>query len=192
MNLLGLVRHGITAWNKEGRAQGQTDIPLDDEGIMQARALAQRLSGEEWDVIYASDLIRAKQTAEIIAERVGLADLQLDARLREMHCGKIEGTTEAERIAQWGENWRELDLGIEQGEALGLRGAACIEEIMNVNGGKRILIVSHGALLGWSLKRLIPHVDTQEHLRNTSITRLKRAARAWECELYNCTLHLEG
>ncbi len=190
MSLLGLVRHGITAWNKEGRAQGHTDIPLDEEGILQARALAERLSAEEWDGIYASDLSRARQTAEIIAERIGIADLRLDKRLREMYCGKIEGTTEDERLAMWGDNWRELDLGIESGEALGERGAACMEEIMRTQSGQRILVVSHGALLGWSLKRLIPHVDTQEHLKNTSITKLKRAERIWECDLYNCTLHL--
>lgn len=192
MSLIGLVRHGITSWNKEGRAQGQTDIPLDEEGMMQARALADRLSGEEWDVIYSSDLLRARQTAEIIAERIGVSDLKLDMRLREIHCGKIEGTTEDERIALWGNNWRELDLELETADSAGNRGTACIEEITGANKGRRILFVSHGALLGWSLKRLIPHVDTQEHLKNTSITKLKRIASQWECDLYNCTVHLES
>lgn len=45
---IGLIRHGSTLWNKEGRIQGRTDNPLDEEGLLQAAELAERLSGEEW------------------------------------------------------------------------------------------------------------------------------------------------
>ena len=72
MTTIGFVRHGVTAWNKEGRAQGSSDIPLDDEGIEMAEHVAKRLAEEQWDVIYTSPLIRAKKTAEIIAaEKAG-------------------------------------------------------------------------------------------------------------------------
>ena len=68
MTTIGFIRHGVTAWNKEGRAQGTTDVPLDDEGILMARkTVAKRLEKEHWDVIYTSPLIRAKHTAEIIS-----------------------------------------------------------------------------------------------------------------------------
>jgi len=70
LTTIGFVRHGVTAWNKEGRAQGSSDIPLDDEGIAMAQHVAKRFAEEQWDVIYTSPLIRAKKTAEIIAERV--------------------------------------------------------------------------------------------------------------------------
>ena len=69
MTTIGFVRHGVTAWNKEGRAQGSSDIPLDEEGIEMAEHVANRLATESWDVIYTSHLLRAKKTAEIIAEK---------------------------------------------------------------------------------------------------------------------------
>lgn len=72
MTRIGLIRHGSTAWNKEGRIQGHTDNPLDEEGLQQAEAIAERLSGEHWDYIYSSDLLRARQTAEVIAAKLGL------------------------------------------------------------------------------------------------------------------------
>ena len=68
----GFIRHGVTAWNKEGRAQGSSDVPLDQEGIEMAQRLAERLAMEQWDVIYTSPLIRAAKTAEIIGEREDL------------------------------------------------------------------------------------------------------------------------
>ena len=60
---VGLIRHGVTDWNNLGKAQGISDIPLNEDGIKQATALAKRLSGEEWDIIFSSDLMRAEQTA---------------------------------------------------------------------------------------------------------------------------------
>ncbi|WP_337019427.1 histidine phosphatase family protein, partial [Oceanobacillus massiliensis] len=71
MTEIGLIRHGSTAWNKERRAQGSSDIPLDEEGLMQAKLVAERLSAEKWDVMYSSDLSRARQTAEAIADKTG-------------------------------------------------------------------------------------------------------------------------
>lgn len=60
MTTIGLIRHGSTAWNKEGRVQGHTDNSLDAEGLQQAQLLAERLSTEQWDYIYSSDLLRAR------------------------------------------------------------------------------------------------------------------------------------
>ena len=67
MTIIGFIRHGVTAWNKEGRAQGSTDVPLDEEGIAMAERVAERIAKEQCDVIYTSPLIRAKKTAESIA-----------------------------------------------------------------------------------------------------------------------------
>lgn len=189
MTRLGLIRHGITDWNNERRAQGQSDVPLNTSGRAQATALANRLRGEDWDLIYASDLSRAKETAEIVAKALELT-VTLDPRLREMNCGEMEGTTEEERIEKWGIGWRDLDLGIEDEESIRKRGLSLITEVSEKHADKRILVVSHGALLGLTLKQLIPHVDTEEHLHNTSITRLVHTGGRWECELYNCAKHL--
>jgi broad specificity phosphatase PhoE len=67
-----LVRHGETDWNAEGRLQGQTDRPLNDFGRRQARQLAEQLESEELEAIYSSDLARARETAKIVGERLGL------------------------------------------------------------------------------------------------------------------------
>jgi broad specificity phosphatase PhoE len=91
-----LVRHGETDWNAEGRLQGQTDRPLNDFGRRQARRLAEQLEGEELQAIYSSDLARARETAEIVSERLGLP-VELDADLREKDWGTWEGLTAVER-----------------------------------------------------------------------------------------------
>ncbi|GFN33546.1 histidine phosphatase family protein [Paenibacillus xylaniclasticus] len=99
---IGLIRHGVTEWNNLGKAQGISDIPLNGEGIQQATALANRLSSEEWDMIFSSNLTRDRQTAEIIQQSLGISSILVDERNREINCGLIEGTTEEERISNWG------------------------------------------------------------------------------------------
>ena len=123
MTTLVFVRHGVTAWNKEGRAQGSTDVPLDDEGIEMAERVADRFNKEEWDIIYTSPLIRAKKTAEIIADRKPEVNLLMDERLREIGGGLVEGTTEVERVEKWGASWRDLELGFEPTKILSLGGS---------------------------------------------------------------------
>lgn len=189
MTIIGIIRHGSTAWNKEGRAQGSSDIPLDQDGLTQAHALAERLSKEEWDLIYSSELSRAKQTADIIAERLGLPAPRTDRRLREAEGGLIEGTTEQERIERWGEDWRELDLGIESYEKVTARGLEFLEEVRALHPNKKILLVSHGSFIRQLLKKITPD-QAEEKLHNTSMTRVKRIQNGWDCELYNCIAHL--
>lgn len=90
-----LVRHGRTAWNAEGRFQGQADPPLDDVGIAQAGELAALIAALRPDVLVSSDLRRAMQTAEPIELATGVPVLA-DARLRERSLGHWEGLTRAE------------------------------------------------------------------------------------------------
>ncbi|HEV8022046.1 MAG TPA: histidine phosphatase family protein, partial [Candidatus Lustribacter sp.] len=96
------VRHGRTAWNAGRRFQGQTDIPLDDEGLAQAQALALHLRPERFDLALASDLVRARTTAETICAPHGIA-IELTRELREMHFGQWEGLTWDEIVARWPE-----------------------------------------------------------------------------------------
>lgn len=189
MNRFGIIRHGSTAWNLEGRAQGNTDIPLNEEGISEAQKLAERLKREKWDILYSSDLLRAKQTAEIIKNSIG-TPIQLDSRLREVGGGLIEGTTEEERISKWGRNWRELDLGIEHTGLVVARGLSIIEEINHFHQNQNILIVSHGSFIKQMLIELIPNFNEKESLKNTSLTTLVMDNRGWDFELYNCTIHI--
>ncbi|WP_339260539.1 histidine phosphatase family protein [Paenibacillus sp. FSL R5-0749] len=189
MTLIGLIRHGVTNWNDEYRAQGQVDIPLNDEGRRQAELLSKRMENEEWDYIYSSDLSRALETAEMIG-RIKNVEVRTDPRLREMNCGLIEGTTEQDRVSKWGYGWSKLDLGIESNAEIITRGMECLMDISERHPDKKILIISHGALIGLTLKKLIPHIDTEEHLHNTSVTILNKDQFRWDCELYNCISHL--
>lgn len=190
MTTFGLIRHGSTYWNKEGRIQGHTDNSLDEEGLQQAAAIAERLSGEQWDFIYSSDLLRARQTAEVIATRLGIEITGLVPGIREMSGGLIEGTLETERVERWGHEWKNMELGLESFEAGLLRGSQAIKEIAKKHPGANILVVSHGAILRSTLKGLIPELDVSEFLKNTSITRITQADDVWSCELYNSVEHL--
>ncbi|ASF40334.1 histidine phosphatase family protein [Halobacillus halophilus] len=190
MTKIGLIRHGSTPWNKEKRAQGKSDIPLNQEGISDAEKLAERLHTEEWEVLYTSPLKRAAQTAQIISNRLGL-EISYDIRLQEVDGGLIEGTTEEERIEKWGSGWRELDLGIEKKERIKERGMSVINELVKKNTGKNILVVSHGALISHLVSELDPVKIRKEHMKNTSITEVTLEQGQWSCELFNCTKHLE-
>jgi alpha-ribazole phosphatase len=97
---LWLVRHGVTRWNIEQRFCGQSDIPLAARGRVQARWLARRLQSERIAIIYSSDLQRARETAEIIAQRQpNMASINISPFWREINFGAWEGLT-YEQIAQ--------------------------------------------------------------------------------------------
>jgi probable phosphoglycerate mutase len=190
MTRIALIRHGSTAWNKEGRMQGSTDIPLDEDGRLQAHKLGLRLSDEHWDIVYTSHLSRAHQTGEIIAAQLGITSIFKDERLREVSGGLTEGTSEAERIVKWGPDWRQLELGMETELAVQNRGLAFIDDLLEQHAGKHILIVSHGSFIRHLLRKLAPSLAITEHLKNTSVTRFTIKDNLWDCELYNCTKHL--
>ncbi|MBM7660574.1 putative phosphoglycerate mutase [Bacillus mesophilus] len=189
MTTIGIIRHGRTQWNSEGRAQGNADIPLNDEGILGANLLAERLKREQWNVVYSSDLLRAKQTADLIVHKTRIP-IEIDVRLREVGGGLIEGTTEEERIKKWGTDWRKLDLGIEKDEIVVLRAKAFLNEITERHDGEKILLVTHGAFI----RKLLRHLFKDElpsSLHNTSFTQINKVGDSWQCGLYNCIKHLE-
>ncbi|QAY66148.1 histidine phosphatase family protein [Paenibacillus protaetiae] len=188
--IIGFVRHGKTDWNALGKIQGQTDIPLNDEGIAQAELLAARLS-DEWDAVISSDLQRACQTAAIIAGRTGIPLLKPDARLRERHYGLVEGTTEEERLARWGADWRMQNIGKEPDESVRNRGLSFLEDYAAANPGTRLLIVSHGSFLSEIFKALCSQIE-DVHLGNLSYSIFEQESGAWKPLLYNCTKHLQA
>ncbi|MGE5676335.1 MAG: histidine phosphatase family protein [Mycobacterium leprae] len=102
MTLFYIVRHGETEYNRSGRYQGQTDIPLSPDGRQQIRALVPRLSRLPLDVIYTSDLSRALETARIFAR--GRMIIQ-DPRLREVNVGLVAGLSPSEIAAAYPEAW---------------------------------------------------------------------------------------
>jgi broad specificity phosphatase PhoE len=102
---LFLARHGETDWNAEGRWQGQTDVPLNAKGRAQAHALAERMRREGVAAIASSDLSRARTTAEIVAELLGIGAIHTDPDLREQRYGRFEGLTRKESEALFPEEW---------------------------------------------------------------------------------------
>lgn len=95
---LTLIRHGTTDWNALRRFQGQTDVPLSDDGRRQALAIATALRSERFDRIYSSDLSRAFETARILAESHNI-EVIADPRLREFDFGRWEGLTWEQIVA---------------------------------------------------------------------------------------------
>jgi probable phosphoglycerate mutase len=186
---LGFIRHGTTEWNIAGRMQGQMDTDLAEVGILQAQRLAERLKGDPWDGIISSDLIRAKHTAQTIAEVTGTPLLGVDVRLRERHFGELEGPTLEDRIHRWGEDWRDLDLGMESDKLLLGRWYSFLEELESKYRGQRILLVSHGGYIAPVIERLMGK-PVDSHLNNTSLTIMERVETDWLCKLLNCNSHL--
>jgi broad specificity phosphatase PhoE len=135
MTLLLLVRHGETDWNADGRLQGHTDRPLNDYGRRQARELAARLTGDAVDAIYASDLARARETAEIVGAELGLP-VVLDADLRERNWGTWEGLTPGERDT--------VEFAGESPEEHRERIMRAVHRIAERHPGQRVVVVTHG------------------------------------------------
>ena len=97
--MIHLARHGQTAYNAEGRFQGHLPVPLDDTGREQARALAERVAGLELHALLCSPLARARETADIVAARIGLSPEE-DVRFAETDTGEWTGRAFAEVQAE--------------------------------------------------------------------------------------------
>jgi len=148
------LRHGETAWNVEQRIQGQLDVPLDTTGTWQAAQLAKALADENIAVIYSSDLLRARVTAEALAASTG-APMLTDKALRERGFGRFEGMTYAEIEQRWPDDalrWRRREPDFEPGggESLIAFQARCVAvatRLAAAHAGQAIALVAHGGVL---------------------------------------------
>jgi len=143
--IVGLLRHGQTDWNIDFRLQGTTDIPLNAVGIEQAKSVAAHLSIGDWDVLAASPLSRARDTADIVSSLSGLPKANIEPLLLERAFGIGEGLT----YDEWREKFKDLT-EIPQGESLvqlADRVWQLLSHLLETYRGKRILTVSHGALI---------------------------------------------
>lgn len=177
---LVLWRHGQTAWNLEHRFQGQTDVPLDDVGLRQAKAAAGLLVGLRPQVIVSSDLSRARDTAAELATRCGLA-VTTDPRLRETDGGQWEGRRRDELLASdpvtyraWiaGEPVRPGGNGEGRTE-VGTRIMAAIAEVLaRTDPGRTAVVVTHGgaarAVMAPLLNRPFEQIQFLTVMRNAA------------------------
>lgn len=151
---LWLVRHGQTDWNLEGRYQGQTDLPLNANGLIQAQETARFFLDKQITAIYSSDLQRAFQTASAIASLSGIA-VKIDQRLREINQGELEGQLFSVIKVKYPELvlMRERDPlharppGGETIWEVAQRVYQAIDEISEQHTGEEVVIVSHGLAL---------------------------------------------
>lgn len=196
---LYLVRHGQTAWNVAGRAQGHADLPLDQVGAEQARQLASRFERTEISQVWSSDLARARQTAEALSADLGLS-LDLRPELRERSFGDWEGlpyvevrnglTEIAERTGL-----DPLDVAPPGGESLRAvweRAGKIVEELHQ--SPEPTVIVTHGGTCGLLLAHLLgAGADAGKCFRfeNTAVTDLERHRDGyWILRRFACTAHL--
>jgi broad specificity phosphatase PhoE len=149
------VRHGRTEWNAGGRFQGHTDIPLDATGRAQAAAIGAYLASDEFEAAYASDLSRARETAQLVLGTRALA-IELDPRWRELRFGVWEGLTWPEIVARDPSVAERsptapkfyTPAGGESFEDLCVRVAAALETIRSrASDGGRVLVATHAGPL---------------------------------------------
>ncbi len=154
MSQLCLVRHGQTDWNLEGRYHGQIDVPLNEYGRIQARALAQKLVGQPFAAIYTSDLRRAEETAAIIAASNHLP-VRLEPRLREINQGEWEGQLVDVIKSRYAELWQQraidpVNVRPPGGETVGevaVRVSSALNDIVRLHPGVSVMVISHGLAL---------------------------------------------
>jgi broad specificity phosphatase PhoE len=145
------VRHGVTDWNREGRFQGRTDVPLNDEGIAQAQSAARRLQSTPFDFVVSSPLIRAVKTAKIVAA-TSSRPVAVEADLIECDFGSFEGRPVAEVMSEFGITAKEALASIlpQDGEpwaAVSERSLRCIGKWLSHHPQAVILFVSHDAVM---------------------------------------------
>jgi probable phosphoglycerate mutase len=178
---IGLIRHGETLWNRNGRWQGQAPVPLNDEGLAQAELLSTFLATQHdpATVIYASDLKRAMQTAQAVAARLGCPVIP-DRMWREIDVGEWQGLT-VEEVRAWDperlavvttDPQRQPRPGGESWEQVGERGLQALLALPKAHAGERVLVVTHGGLIRSVLNRLVPRDEPALIVDNTSITEL--------------------
>jgi len=182
--ILGLMRHGQTDWNIELRLQGISDIPLNETGIFQAKAASEKINSSDWDVILASPLSRARDTAGFIAETIGL-EIVIVPDLVERSFGSAEGLAHD----QWRELYeKQIEIpGIESIEELSKRAHSVLDLVADQYRGKRVLAVSHGSYIRTVLKIASNGQLPREHdrLSNVSLSILRNQEGVWGVRDYN-------
>ena len=197
-----LCRHGQTDFNATLRFQGQLDTELSTLGRRQARLLAARLAREPVDAAYASDLVRARETAELaIASRD--VPLELDARLREIAFGRWEGLTFAQIKDRFPEDVLARDrdragFAMPGGESLAqlaVRARAFLEEALPRHPGQSLLVVSHGGAVNAIISTLLGVPLTswwRLRNRNANLSVIDFVSGAPRLAVFNDVCHLQA
>jgi probable phosphoglycerate mutase len=202
MAMLWLIRHGETSWNAEGRVQGQTDVPLSEVGHAQARAVAALFAGRQIDALYSSDLQRVTQTAQPVAQALGLA-IRVEPMLRERHYGMFETMTYAEVKVRHPEEYARFrahdpEFDFRGGEGLRVffeRSVKCLTDIAARHADEEVLIFTHGGVLDMAYrhaKRLGLASKRDFEIPNAALNQIEIAGDGWNVLVWAERAHLEA
>ncbi|MEU9080141.1 histidine phosphatase family protein [Kitasatospora sp. NPDC004745] len=189
-------RHGQTSWNLESRFQGTTDIELTGQGVLQAQRAARLLSGLRPDLLISSDLVRARRTAEELAQVTGL-DVQHHEGLRETYAGSWQGLTNAEIRERYPEEYAAWAAGepVRRGggelatEVADRSVPVVLEAVAKLPEHGTLVVVSHGGTIRTMLGRLLDLEPAQWEcfggLSNCCWSVLGSGARGWRLLEHN-------
>ena len=198
---LVLIRHGETDWNREGRMQGQLDVDLNPTGRSQAQALARRFAGESFAALYSSDLIRAYDTAALIAAQ-SRHRIAMDPRLRERHLGVFQGLTRGEAEQRFPDDFGyylagDAERSIPHGESKSQRHRRTLEvlgDIARRHSSCRVVVVTHGGILDSLLRHAlgIPLEGPRPfRMPNTAVNTFRIRGGRWTAVEWGDLGHLE-
>jgi broad specificity phosphatase PhoE len=182
---IGFIRHGQTNWNVEFRLQGTSDIALNEVGIAQAEAAAKALRRDDWDAVLSSPLSRAVTTAEILARGLGFEGIEIEPLLVERAFGEAEGMLHEQWHEKYGNHTPAP--GSESLEELATRGWLLLERLVLLHPGKRILAISHGAMI----RKILNLLSEGEYPRpgdrfgNLSLNVVSFDEKSWAVEHYD-------
>ncbi len=197
---LVFIRPGETDWNRLGRWQGWVNIPLNELGERQARALANFIRHIGMSALYTSDLKRALKTAECLAEQLNFAPIP-DERLRERNIGLWQGLTRDEMQAWYSDEYAQMlaqvnEYRVPSGESrkdVLVRMRTALDDILAKEQGETIGILSHTTAIKSLLGAIIPGYDPLDvNLDNTSVTTIRVKDGGWELVAVDDVIHLEG
>lgn len=195
-----IIRHGETGWNVEKRIQGHTDIPLNETGQAQALAMAFNAAHQRFNAIYSSDLVRAVETARVLAQREDL-EVQCLPQLRERHFGLFQGLTAAEGAERYPQAYahyvaRDPDYDFETGESLRSftgRVADGIDWLVRRHSGQTIAVVSHSGVLDVIYRRATGrplHAPRDFAIPNCALNWFHFDSQGWHLEAWADRHHL--
>lgn len=178
-----LIRHGETDWNKLRKFQGRADVPLNAQGELQAKWVAERYLGSNIDAIYTSPLIRAYKTANEISKTTGIK-MNIISALSEIDVGDWQGKTweEAQNLPSSGESV----------DAFFARAASAINEVIE-SGKAEVVVVTHGGTLRMILTYLLGlSIEDREHFKpsNVGVYIVEKTGGSWKLLVNNDVSHV--
>lgn len=188
-------RHGETDWNKANRCQGHTDVPLNQTGVLQAVDLSKKIKNINLEIIFSSDLIRAKETALIVSNQNSI-DLNFSSNFREMNYGKAEGMLYEEAKNTFGEDlWFNIHnykvdfdhIGFPDGEKrIEARNRFLLElnQIIKSTSYKNIGISTHGGIMRNVIHSFLPEDAPLLPIPNCVVYNVKYFSKSNQFKLY--------